>query len=412
MIRQLVSIAAILLLALPSAASTWIVDDGGGPGVDFTDIGSAIAAAHPGDVIRVRPGSYAGFTLAIGVEILADAGANVVNPPFDVNITAVPAGQRATVSGLSILASHVTNCTGRVFLEHVTGDPLFGGPPVVIAGSSDVRLRACAVSVDASSSRVEITDSALLGHEGAWGCEEQFCSGPQFDGGPGTPGIVAQNGAEVHIGASSIEGGHGGFGGGFDFHCPNGNGGDGGPAIQALTGANVLVTGTGTEAVRGGFGAPPGNDAVCFPDGQFGHTGAAIDASGGTVLYSGVVVQGTILGSAQSVVPADPCLVVAGSGIPGTQITYTVHGQPGDEVRLRLGRQMTIEDLPFVYEDRLVVPLRGFALGQMPASGSVSFSIVVPGTLPPNFVLVAQASTVTPGTGESRLTQSAPVAIR
>lgn len=52
---------ALALLSATASAGTWIVDDDGGPGVDFTSIAGAVAAAAPGDLILVKPGAYGTF---------------------------------------------------------------------------------------------------------------------------------------------------------------------------------------------------------------------------------------------------------------------------------------------------------------------------------------------------------------
>jgi len=56
-------IMAIIVLSftVDAPAKTWIVDDSGGPGVDFTDIQPAIEAAVAGDLILVYTGSYGYF---------------------------------------------------------------------------------------------------------------------------------------------------------------------------------------------------------------------------------------------------------------------------------------------------------------------------------------------------------------
>ena len=53
----------LLALAAPrAAAEVWVVGPPG-PGVDFAQIGQAVSAAAEGDVILVRSGTYAGFTV-------------------------------------------------------------------------------------------------------------------------------------------------------------------------------------------------------------------------------------------------------------------------------------------------------------------------------------------------------------
>ena len=57
---------AVLVVGVLPAQRTWIVDKKGGPGVDFTDIPPAIAAATAGDRIEVRANAqpYTSFTLS------------------------------------------------------------------------------------------------------------------------------------------------------------------------------------------------------------------------------------------------------------------------------------------------------------------------------------------------------------
>jgi len=53
-------VLAVLLLACAGAAAgaTWVVDDGGGAGVDYTTIQAAVNVASTGDTIEVRDGTY------------------------------------------------------------------------------------------------------------------------------------------------------------------------------------------------------------------------------------------------------------------------------------------------------------------------------------------------------------------
>ena len=53
-------LVALLLLSFACLASAaeWVVDPAGG--ADYTTIGAAVAAASPGDIITLNPGTYSG----------------------------------------------------------------------------------------------------------------------------------------------------------------------------------------------------------------------------------------------------------------------------------------------------------------------------------------------------------------
>ncbi|TAJ24609.1 MAG: hypothetical protein EPO68_01225, partial [Planctomycetota bacterium] len=81
--RSTVLVSTLAALAASAhAAQVWVVGPTPGPGIDFTSVQAAVAAASSGDVILVRPalaGTYAGeLTLgAKALTIVADGGAQV-----------------------------------------------------------------------------------------------------------------------------------------------------------------------------------------------------------------------------------------------------------------------------------------------------------------------------------------------
>ncbi|MFT7485832.1 MAG: pectin methylesterase-like acyl-CoA thioesterase, partial [Candidatus Paceibacteria bacterium] len=97
------STACALTLALVSGsahAGILYVDDGGGPGIDYTDIQSAIDAAGHGDKIIVHPGNYSGFILGKGVTILGFDASNTTVITSPTVISGVPGPKRAILTGM------------------------------------------------------------------------------------------------------------------------------------------------------------------------------------------------------------------------------------------------------------------------------------------------------------------------
>jgi hypothetical protein len=87
------------LCAAPAAATIWVVDPAG----PITVIQQAVEAAQPGDVVRVRPGTYhERLTLRDGVSIVAETqGSVTVDAESEGSVvTAVGAGPTTLVTGI------------------------------------------------------------------------------------------------------------------------------------------------------------------------------------------------------------------------------------------------------------------------------------------------------------------------
>lgn len=414
--------ASVLALASPVFATTVVVDDDGGSGVDFTTIAAAVAAAQPGDVILVRPGTYPWFVIDKGVAVLGSGGVVVTG---GVAIENVPPGPRVSLCGMRLPSLDVFACAAPVVatdLVFPSGTYAFSAS-VRVRGSADVRFRALTIvqavptsggiaGMIVETSRVELTHSIV---EGWRGDNAQFFS----NGGSGGPGLIARAGADVHVSHTSLRGGHGGDY--VDDLCGSCRGGSGGSAILVQPGGRVLVTGTPADVARGGNG---GRGVDCAYDGLPGAglaTYAAGESRHSEVTFLGGYPQPDCslvpvppfldAGVRVEAVPIDASLRATGPLTPGTLATFTLRGAAGDSARLRLGRQLALVDVVDVFEDRLLVPLRTYDLGTLPASGEATFTFPLPAALPEGFLIVAQGG-VTSATGETRLSQSLPIVLR
>lgn len=395
---------AAFFLSSSTFATTWTVDAAGGVGSDFTTISAAVAAASPGDVILVRPGAYAGFTVSEGIAILGGPVAPTITTKTTIN--AVPAGPRFTLAGMQTEQIVITNCAGAVTIEDVQAivPSMPSGPQnavIVVSNSADVRLRNVEAApiepgfyhgVLSTSSRLEIVDGTVLGAEGV------SCGGAAPAAGGGAHGVQATTGT-LHVARSNLTGGRGGNG------CPSSPspvGGAGGAGVYLVTSGVLLASGSSASIVRGGdAGSGGGCAAVPGVAVRVGSVPALVSGMSFLAGSGGCTPPPPISGPFTTVVPADPHLSFSGSPTAGGTLTFTVHGEPGHVARLMLGRQLAVVDVPTAAEDRLLVPLRTYTLGVLPASGAASFALTLPPTWPAGHLIVAQARAAPAGSPEA-----------
>jgi hypothetical protein len=400
---------ACALSAPTVRASTYTVDAGGGG--QFTDIQSAIAAAQTGDVIFVIGGSYGGFTLDKGLVVLGDGGV-LVNGA--VQLANVSAGTRAVVARMQ--ASHVTvsGCAGAIVMQSLSV-----ANRIVVTQSNDVRLASVtansgpgsllsALTIDAS--RVEIVDSTLQGGQGA-------DAGAGTNGQSGGAGMQCAPATRVHVARSNVAGGWGGD----SFILPLYSGG-GGPGIAMTSSCEVFLVGPGTS-VGAGYGglAIFGSGFECW---AYGGDACAVSGAGSLHRDAGSVLTSSytdicsypfhlppVCGPADlQLVPPDPSLRVAGNLTPGSTATFTLYGEPGASALLNLGRNLILAPTPGVAIEQLAPANRVIPLGTIPASGSVTRTMLLPATFSPGLTFVAQGEVT--GTNGLRRTNSTPIVVR
>lgn len=126
MIRSI--LCALALCGTAAAQSTWTVKFGGGPGVDFTDLPSAVAAAADGDTIIVQQGALGvgatSFTTSKGLTIVGEGGAvNIETQAWDpIIIQTLPVGSSFRMAGFSKAQEggvnvRILDCKGEVHLQ-------------------------------------------------------------------------------------------------------------------------------------------------------------------------------------------------------------------------------------------------------------------------------------------------------
>lgn len=435
-LRWLAVAAASISSIRPAFASTWNVAPSPGPGVDFTNIQTAINTVPAGDQLTVQTGSWGDFALTKGLTIL---GASASVSFGQITVQGVSGGPRVELAKLRCSRLQVLDCARVVLLDDVTVANSEFGPGWIaqVANCADVRLLRCTLysgivtdglepvypTLSVVNSRVELVRCSLTGRSGALGDEAHL----DYPAGHGSDALHLGASANVHVALTQILGGNGG-----DYRsCSDGCEefpGNGGHAIHVVgPNAKLIVAGQSTDVCRGGNAGANRFPPLFLPESQGGSPGRGLYLSGGssarvsgeTFVGGGVgsnpptgVLPIVSFGALTLPVPADPSLeLLSGPQTPGSLVTFAVHAEPGSSVRLRFGRRPIVEDLPFSAEDRLVENLRAFNLGIVPPSGTVLSEAVINEDLPVGALIVFQAA-CTETSSVTEMSQSLPLIVR
>ncbi len=386
-------------LELPVLGRTWIVDDDGGAGVDFTTIQAAISAAVPNDVVVVRTGTYAAVVLSKAMRIVADGTPRVPS----VTISATPAQSLAVVSGLRGLVANssigvtVRDCAGTVVVDDVRSWS------VEVSDASDVRLRQVALAGSPSSleilrSRVEVVDCAFDARDGP----DVMCQNGPYPHGY-TAARVQQG--TLHAARSTFVGGDGG-----DTWCGDTGqyepGGDGGSGIVAYPSSRVLLTGAPSNQIA--WGRAGTGPECCSYDGV-----SLLVGPDSSARVSGVSLVGTVVswGPIEYPPQRDPTLALLDRPAPGSNATFRLFAPAGSSARVAIGAVPVVVADPGIAEDRLVTGTRTVDLGTVPAEGVLGWNYALPSTWPAGTTVFVQATVTYPG-GEQRRTHSIPIIVR
>jgi len=309
------ALTCTLATASLAQGAVHVVDDDGGPGVDFTVLQDAVDAAADGDLILVETGNYFSMTIdAKSLIVVADEGAEVTIGA-GVEVTNLAATGSVAVRGLTVSGAPglmMSANQGPVLFDECTllgaGVPVFlPAPGANVVSSDDVTFSHCTLRATTDGSN----DPGLL-VQGAsvhlYECELEGASGGQsLPGGTG----CALIGCSLFASGSTFTGGRGGDGtvqGPFMF-CTDG--GDGGAGLsmtahpQCLPDVDLLDC-----SFTGGEGGEPGS-----PDCDPGVTGQPIQQfAGDLTTLAGVAHRFEITSPARE----------------GDAASLSFHGQPGE----------------------------------------------------------------------------------
>ncbi len=267
-------------LALVSAGQVWIVDPSSGSG--FTDVQPAIDAARDGDLILIRSGHYAPFTVrAKSLRVLADAGASV-------EIYGTVTVRDLAPSGVVLL--------GGIEMDGSYAQPVSDPGLDLVDNLGFVRVEDCAA-------------------HGGIGYGDVSC----YDIGDGGPGVHAQGNARVVLERCTASGGSGGS----DYFgtCDGGAGGNGvtsSDSTIALFDCSIYGGGGGyvEDAYAPGTGGRGGQGCLHLGGRLFGSRTLFEGGNGGVHWNGGDGGDGLEVDAAEADLRS--CVFHAGRGAPGS----------------------------------------------------------------------------------------------
>lgn len=304
---------ALGLASFTSTGKVWIVDDDGGPGVDYKEIWLGVKAALDGDVVLVRAGVYDPFTITGESIVVQRDGPGTVKAQGVVE--GLAAGQRVLLRGLTLSGGmRVLDNQGPVWLEDCSFVESMANS-LRIENSVSVVVTRCSNDypgysdhgISSQGSDVVIQDSVFSGGYGlpAW----TLMPGLVIPAGPGGHGALLQQGA-FEVENSTFVGGQGGSDGGCP--CPPGAGGHGVHVVEGALRHSTSVYVPGAGGYSGYYGTSG--------------DGVPIKLTSSTEL---VVAETALSIEAESPVDAGTHFDVALTGPPGSLAFLGLGGGPG-----------------------------------------------------------------------------------
>lgn len=370
---RLGALALAPLFATPAFADVFVVAaDGTG---DFLDIQPAVDAATDGDTLLVLPGSYSSFDVASRSLTVTAEIATLATVTGTVRVRSLAPDQTVILTGLEVTGGftgplglgwglRLQNNQGTFVAQDCVfrADPALQPPAstlvsgrhgVAISNSASCAFVRCELSGGPGREIYNCCDYGTSGGDGlnseGGGILTLFeCALAGFDGsysgwgGPGGHGLRIVSG-ELHVSASTLTGGDGGYGDDFIF----GPGGDGGSALVLPSSATAFLR--ENDYVPGEVGG----SFLGSPGGQ----------PGGTIVGNGVANQ--LPGTHRRVDGQN----VAWSG---SDYRLRVMGEPGDSVRLAFSERVgNVFDpqVPGVWVTPLETKITPLPLVTLPASG-------------------------------------------
>ena len=352
----------LALVATPSAQTVHVVDQANGPGTDFTDLTSAVAAASDGDVLLVRSGDYADVLSLSGkgLVVTADAGASV--SVSEIVVENLTDAQFAAVRGIDVTNAFsaanslcVLDCEGAVWMEDIevaTGASPFVQGSAFVRDCSTVVFNGCRIDPPVSS----LAFATFLIQRAAVHLYETEVTGISFGTAvffpsAGSPAVSMTDG-ELYLHAATLTGGKGSDGSAIDP-----NAGDGGPGLLADGVSAVTVV---ESTVQGGASGTPAAGGVA------GQSGAAFEINGGTLTQLPNTAR---LFATPSPIREDATTSVDFVGDAGDLVFVAVAAAP---------RSVATTPGSLVGPLLLESPLSIVPFGTLPASGQLSDSFPVP----------------------------------
>lgn len=383
----------VTLVSLASGATApagvRVVDANHGPGTFSTNVQSAIDASANGDLVLIRTGSYAGFSLfGKSLVISAESGANVFVTD-ESSISALANTQSATIRGLHFSAG--TGCAtvsdsamrvfatqGRVEFEDCSFE---GGSPSIWIASAVVALARCTVTgrdssfdclgggpapagvaITCGNATLDLESCVLVGGDGAAAQLSPTIPGKWVGGNAGARALWVASGS-AFVAGCALTGGDGGSG-----------------ALDTLQPTPTCV-GPGA----GGFGLVVGTNGhvqtldSTLASGAAGVPHAACSAPAPT---PATFVEGA--GSLTIIPGATNTLTASSPAREGQSVTVSIDGMPGASTLLFVGvlPGSTFVPAASTYLSMQSTPLFVVGLGNLSPSGSIAFATNVGSFLP------------------------------